>query len=286
MNRHALPSPELRKLVFTKSSLKAPVKPDYHDVAGYAGTGAGAGIAAGLTLALISHFGKKGVSIVKRLVHRRQPMPDVVATAQPQVPVTKKPGNGNGGTISEKPNGPTQSNHLPKGVPRPPSERQSNIRRRLKLAHAISALSEKEGLNMRPDEISHVVEKAYGEKIGPEETTQLRRLLPQVRHSGNSNQNHLAAREKDPAFHGLSPVPFADMRRVLSSLGFTALPRTGTGHEYFEGRHQISQNRVKIPLLAHKPGEKTIPVGMLRETLREIGLTPQEFERLRRGEKK
>ncbi len=284
LGKQGQPSPELQKLMSTKATFEAPPRPDYSGVAGTAGAAASAAIAAGLTLALTAHFTRKGVSLVKRLVRRRPLRPAVAAMEQKPDQGSQKPGNGNGGAGSQNSNGQSQAKIL-KGGPRPPSERRSAIVGPLNLARELRRLAAEAGLQFGSRELSGVVNRAMADGISPQETGKLRALLPKPERNGAAGAVRQKP-EKDSSFRGISPMPVADMRRFLVSLGFHPLPRTGTGHQYFEGRNQSNKKRVKVPIPAHSPGERTLGRWLIGTILREIGLTPQEFERLRRGERK
>jgi predicted RNA binding protein YcfA (HicA-like mRNA interferase family) len=73
----------------------------------------------------------------------------------------------------------------------------------------------------------------------------------------------------------LRPIRSEELVRILERLGFVRTHQKGSHATY---RHPDGCRTV-VPIHAGRD----LPLGTLRKILRDIGLTPEEFERLRRN---
>lgn len=70
----------------------------------------------------------------------------------------------------------------------------------------------------------------------------------------------------------LSPIRAKDLIRILNKIGFSQVRQKG-GHKRFE---HTDGRKTTVPV---HPGE-AIGVGLLRKILRDIQLTPEEFNKI------
>ncbi|RKU39214.1 hypothetical protein C6496_02430 [Candidatus Poribacteria bacterium] len=71
----------------------------------------------------------------------------------------------------------------------------------------------------------------------------------------------------------LKPLPYRQVRRKLEKAGFTIVSQRGSHIKFV--RNNRSETRTAIV-----PHHREISIGLLRNILRQAGLTPSEFERL------
>lgn len=73
----------------------------------------------------------------------------------------------------------------------------------------------------------------------------------------------------------LNPLPAKKMIKILQALGFVLLRSKGSHHFFF---NRESGRSTVIPI----HNNEDLSVGILKEILRDIELTMEEYERLRR----
>jgi len=72
----------------------------------------------------------------------------------------------------------------------------------------------------------------------------------------------------------LNPLPAKKMVKILSRLGFRELRVRGSHHYFF---NSISKKTVSVPI----HGNEYLSIGILKEILRDIELSVEEYEKLR-----